>query len=132
MKETEQEIKRGRLGKEGITQLLGVFRFALPYKWIFAVGLVALILSSFTLLSFPYYAGRLLDLATGKPAPHLSSFSQVARILVLVLFVPGIFSFRPVYTFCVVRVRALADLRSSVFGKVLALPTEFFDRHRPG
>ncbi|HLT80877.1 MAG TPA: ABC transporter transmembrane domain-containing protein [Cyclobacteriaceae bacterium] len=132
MKETEQEIKRGRLGKEGITQLLGVFRFALPYKWIFAVGLVALILSSFTLLSFPYYAGRLLDLATGKPDPHFTSLNQVAGILVLVLFVLGIFSFLRVYTFSVVSERALADLRASVFGKMLALPMEFFDRHRAG
>lgn len=132
MSETERETKTGRLGKEGLARLLGVFRFALPYKWIFAVGLVALILSSFTLLSFPYYAGRLLDLATGKTDPHFTSLNQVAGILVLVLFVLGVFSFIRVYTFSVVAERALSDLRASVFGKMIALPMEFFDRHRAG
>jgi len=132
MTETERETKKGRLGKEGISQLLGVFRFALPYKWIFAAGLVALILSSFTLLSFPYYAGRLLDLATGQTDPHFTSLNQVAGILVLVLFVLGIFSFVRVYTFSIVSERALSDLRASLFGKMIALPMEFFDRHRAG
>ncbi|HEX7013913.1 MAG TPA: ABC transporter transmembrane domain-containing protein [Cyclobacteriaceae bacterium] len=132
MTETDREIKTGRLGKEGITHLMGVFRFALPYKWTFAIGLVALILSSITLLSFPYYAGRLLDLATGKVDPHFTSLNQVAGILVLVLFVMGIFSFVRVYTFSIVSERALSDLRASLFAKMIALPMHFFDRHRAG
>jgi ABC transporter fused permease/ATP-binding protein len=132
MTEAERDTKKGKLGKEGLAQLLGVFKFALPYKWIFAAGLVALILSSFTLLSFPYYAGRLLDLATGKTDPHFTSLNQVAGILVLVLFVLGVFSFIRVYTFSIVSERALSDLRASVFGKMIALPMEFFDRHRAG
>jgi ABC-type multidrug transport system fused ATPase/permease subunit len=132
MTETDSEKRKGRLGKDGLGHLLGVFRFALPYKWTFAVGLIALILSSFTLLSFPYYAGRLLDLATGKTDPHFTSLNQVAGILVLVLFVLGIFSFVRVYTFSIVSERALSDLRASLFGKMIALPMEFFDSHRAG
>src|SRR5690606_40104448 len=75
---------------------------------------------------FPYTT------SSDLPDPHFTSLNQVAGILVLVLFVLGIFSFLRVYTFSVVSERALADLRASVFGKMLALPMEFFDRHRAG
>lgn len=120
------------MSSEGLKRLLGIFRFALPYKWLFAGGLIALGLSSFTLLSFPYFAGKLLDIATGKSGGTFNSLEEVAVVLVLILLVQGIFSFIRVYTFSVVSEKTLADLRAKLYAKMVWLPMKFFDRRRVG
>lgn len=120
------------MSRDGVKQLLGVFRFALPYKGLFITGLIALGLSSVTLLSFPYFAGKLLDIATGKPGGIFRSLGQVAMALMLILLVQGIFSFIRVYTFSVVSEKTLADLRAKLFSKMVWLPMKFFDSRRVG
>lgn len=136
MAESEYEQKAApggkRLSRDGVKQLLGVFRFALPYKGLFITGLIALGLSSVTLLSFPYFAGKLLDIATGKPGGIFRSLGQVAMALMLILLVQGIFSFIRVYTFSVVSEKTLADLRAKLFSKMVWLPMKFFDSRRVG
>src|SRR5690606_20190809 len=49
-----------------------------------------------------------------------------------ILLVQGVFSFTRVYTFSVVSERSLADLRGSVFKKIIWLPLSFFDNRRIG
>lgn len=120
------------INKKTIRQLVSVFRFALPYRGPFILGLVALALSSATILAFPYMAGQLLDVATGKPTRFFSSINEVALGLIGVLFLQGIFSFTRVYTFSLVSEKSLADLRKSVYQKIIWLPTTFFDSRRVG
>jgi len=125
------EEKRS-INKSSLKKIAGVFRFALPYKRLFIVGLISLMLSSITLLSFPYFAGKLLDIASGKPVEHFSTINQIALVLLLILFIQSIFSFTRVYTFSVVSERSLADLRKSVYQKIIWLPMSFFDSRRVG
>ncbi len=96
------------------------------------MGLIALALSSATVLSFPYLAGKLLDVASGKSGFFLTSIHQIALALLGVLAVQSIFSFLRVYTFTVVSERSLADLRLSVYEKIIWLPLSFFDSRRVG
>src|SRR5687768_4707270 len=91
-KEELREEEKRRLDKTGLRYLTGIFRFMLPYKWTFLVGLVALALSSLILLAFPRLAGELLDVAAGKPH-FFKTIDQVAIALLLILFVQSIFSF---------------------------------------
>lgn len=125
-----QEEKRP-LNKANLRFLTGIFRFMLPYKGPFLLGLVALALSSLMLLAFPRLAGELLDVAAGKPA-YFESLTQVAIALLLILFVQGIFSFIRVYTFSLVSEKGMADVRKAVYGKVIWLPMTFFDSRRVG
>ena len=125
------EEKRS-LNKVNIRKILGVFRFILPYKWIFSLGLVALALSSITLLSFPYFSGKLLDIASGKTNQHFSTINEVAILLIIILFLQSIFSFLRVYTFSFVTEKALADVRQNVYQKIIWSPMSFFDQHRVG
>jgi ATP-binding cassette, subfamily B, bacterial len=128
--ETRAEEKRP-LDKKGLHHLMGIFRYMLPYKGLFMVGLVALALSSLILLAFPRLAGELLDVASGKPH-YFNSINQVAVALLLILFVQSIFSFVRVYTFSKVSENAMADVRTAVYRKVIWLPMNFFDSHRVG
>jgi hypothetical protein len=60
-----KEEKR-KLDKAGLKKLAGIFRFMLPYKGLFILGLMALGLSTFTIMAFPKLAGELVDVATGS------------------------------------------------------------------
>ncbi|HNU41736.1 MAG: xenobiotic-transporting ATPase [Bacteroidetes bacterium OLB12] len=126
------EEEKRPLNKAGIKKFIGVFRFVLPYKWIFAVGLVALSLSSAVLLSFPYLSGKLLDVAQGQNDPYFNTINQVALTMIAVLLIQGVFSFLRVYTFTYVSEHALADLRLQLYSKIIWLPLPFFDNRRVG
>jgi ABC-type multidrug transport system fused ATPase/permease subunit len=120
------------LNKVGIKKLLGIFRFVLPYRWTFIVGLVALGLSSGILLGFPYLAGKLLDVAQGKTDFLLTSINQIGLALIGILLVQGVFSFLRVYTFTYVSEHTLADLREHIYTKIIWLPIPFYDQRRVG
>jgi len=127
-----KEEEKRQLNSQNFKQLLGIFRFTIPYRGLFALGLVALVLSSGTLLAFPLLAGKLLDIATGKKISYFSSINEIALALVVILFVQSIFSFVRVYTFAIVSERALADLRKKLYQKIIWLPLSFFDNRRVG
>lgn len=126
----KEEDKR-RITRTSIRRLAGIFRFMLPYKGLFILGLVALALSSLTLLAFPRLSGELLDVASGQPK-YFKTINEVAIALVLILFVQSIFSFLRVYTFSIVSERGMADLRTAVYQKIIWLPMTFFDSRRIG
>lgn len=132
IREGLREEEKRPINRETISQMMAIFRFALPYKGWFIAGLIALMFSSTTMLAFPYLAGKLLDIANGVPVPYFSSIAQVALALIGVLFLQGIFSFTRVYTFALVTERSLADLRRAVYEKLVRLSLTFFDNHRIG
>jgi len=127
-----EEGEKRSLNKSGVRKLMGVFRFVLPHRWMFILGLVALGLSSGTLLAFPYFAGKLLDVAQGKTDFILTSINQIALALIAILIVQGIFSFIRVYTFTYVSEHSIADLREHIYAKIVWLPLSFYDSRRVG
>ncbi len=127
-----EEGEKKPITTSNLRKLLGVFRFVLPYRKIFGLGLIALAFSSATVLSFPFLAGKLLDVASGKTDFILTSVNQVALALLGILLFQSLFSFIRVYTFSVVSERTLADLRQAVYQKIIWLPMSFFDSRRIG
>lgn len=126
----KEEDKRP-LNKSNFKKLLGVFQYITPYKTTFIVGMICLIFSSTTLLVFPYLAGKLMDVASGKPW-IVNSITHITLGLIGVLFFQSIFSFFRVYLFAQVSERSMADVRKAVFSQMVMLPTTFFDSRRIG
>lgn len=127
-----KEEEKRPLNAKSFKQLYAIFRFTFPYKGWFVIGFLSLILSSATILAFPYLAGKLLDIAQGKKIAFFDSINEITVALLAILLVQGVFSFTRVYTFSVVSERSLADLRGSVFKKIIWLPLSFFDNRRIG
>jgi ATP-binding cassette subfamily B protein len=127
-----EEGEKKPITASNLSKLLGIFRFVLPYRWTFAGGLLALALSSATTLSFPFLAGKILDVASGKTDFFLTTIDQIAIALISVLVIQSGFSFIRVYTFSIVSERTLADLRQAVYKKLIWLPMTFFDSRRVG
>src|SRR5258708_6194742 len=126
------EGDKRKITASNLRKLLGVFRFVLPYRWVFILGLISLGFSSATMLSFPFFAGKLLDVAQGKSGFFLTTITQIGLVLLGTLFLQSIFSFTRVYTFSIVSERTLADLRHAVYEKIICLPQAFFDSRRVG
>lgn len=129
--DTHSTEKKAKLSKSGFKKLLRLFSYMKPYRVPFILGFLALALSSFTLLAFPYFAGKLIDVATGKNW-ILNSVNQVVMALLLILFVQSIFSYLRVYLFAQVNQRAMAALRTDAYSSLIKLPMLFYDNRRIG
>jgi ABC-type multidrug transport system fused ATPase/permease subunit len=130
-REALKEEEKRPLNTGNLKKLAAIFRFMLPYKGVFAMGCIALILSSLTILAFPRLSGELLDIASGKPK-YFESIKAVAIVLFLILILQGIFSFVRVYTFSIVTEKGLTNVRKSLFQKMMWLPITFYDKRRVG
>jgi ABC transporter fused permease/ATP-binding protein len=130
--------KKKKFSKEGLKQLLGVFKYVLPYKGSFIVGLILLMISSTFLLAFPKLAGQFVNVAEGETQEflveqvQLNSLDDVAAVLFVILVAQALLSFLRVYLFARVSENALANLRSDVYQKIIGLPMSFFDKRRTG
>lgn len=134
-KPLSEEDKQQKLNKDGIAKLKGIFKFLMPYKWIFALGLVFLVLSSVTSLVFPILIGPLIDAAQGKTEASielLNDIDAIALLLFGVFFLQAIFSFFRVYLFAQVLQPAMADIRKELYKKFMLLPMSFYDKERTG
>lgn len=131
-REALREEDKRPINKNTLKKLFGIFQFLTPYRWIFFIGLLCLMLSSVMLMAFPFFAGKLLDVASGKEVPYFSSINSIALLLMGILVVQSIFSFTRVYTFAIVSERSLADVRNAIYKKIIWLPLTFFDSRRVG
>jgi ABC-type multidrug transport system fused ATPase/permease subunit len=126
------EVKVSRLTKDAIRSGLAIFRYVLPYKGVFFLGLIFLVLSSVTVLAFPFVTGKLVDSAMGNVSDMFSSRNKVAFFLGGILLLQSIFSFFRVVLFARVNERALADLRRDLYNKIISLPMTYFEQKRVG
>jgi ABC transporter fused permease/ATP-binding protein len=126
-----EEHEKRKLNKQNLSKLGGIFRFILPYKMNFFLGMLFLILSSLTLLTFPYVAGKLIDTASGKTW-LVDGINGIAFILLGILLVQSIFSFFRVWLFAKVSERSMRDIRISLYSQLVQLPMTFFDKRRTG
>ncbi|WP_192823425.1 ABC transporter ATP-binding protein [Rufibacter sp. LB8] len=128
--ETEGKTK---LSKESLRRGLQVFRFVLPYKTNFLIGLGFLLFSSLTFMAFPAITGILLDAAVGNQTNFFTNdIDLIAACLFGVILLQGIFSFFRVYFFARVSENAVADVRQSLYSQFMGLPLTFFETRRVG
>lgn len=126
-----EEHEKRKLNKQNISKIKSIFNFLLPYKWSFILGLVFLLLSSLTLLTFPFVAGKLIDAAQGN-SWIVNDINSIAVLLLGILAIQSIFSFFRVWLFALVSERSMRDIRSALYSRLIRLPMTFFDQRRTG
>jgi subfamily B ATP-binding cassette protein MsbA len=101
-----------------------------PYWRMFALSLVALVLTAATEPMLPALFKPLLD--QGFVAKN-QDFIRWVPVLLLVLFVVrGLTSFVSTYCMAWVGSRLVMDLRAAMFDRLMALPTRYFDQNPSG
>lgn len=126
--ELSEEDKK-KLSKEGLSKALKLFKFTLPYKKVFLVGMVFLVFSTVTTLTFPILIGEMTKVMERKSA---YTINQVAIFFGVILILQGIFSFFRVYFFSIVSEKTAADLRKKLYDKFITMPISFFENNRVG
>lgn len=120
-----------------------LFEFTKPYRVYFYFGFVFLILSSITVLTFPYLVPGFINLVEKKPFEILGGSGKtplfvihdkmvLIKFLILNIVLQATFSFFRVFTFSQVTERTLKDLRSRLYEKFITLPYEFHEKSRIG
>ena len=96
-----------------------------PYWRVFLIAIVALVLAAATEPLFPALMKPLLDRGfSGKPRDDL----WLAPVAIVGIFVlRGILGYVSAYAMSWVSNRVVADLRDAMFGRLLRLPTTYFD-----
>ncbi|GAA4468940.1 ABC transporter transmembrane domain-containing protein [Nibrella saemangeumensis] len=118
-----------RVSKDSLKKAMRIFHFVKPYRTYFALGFLFLILSTATTLSFGKLIGEITSVIEGR-SPY--SLNQVVSFFVVILVVQAIFSFFRIFFFAQVSERSMADVRRSVYGKIITLPIYFFEQRRVG
>ena len=131
-KNTLSPNEKRTLNKANLRKVLSVFRFVLPYKSKFVLGMACLLVSSIVLISLPFVVGLLVDEAQGNNTWWVKGIHNIGLLLVGILVVQSIFSFLRVYLFSQFSERAMADIRLSLYSKFLVLPMSFYDNRRVG
>lgn len=118
-----------KLSKDGLKKALSLFKYTLPYKNVFIIGMVFLVLSTLTTMAFPLLIGEMTKVMEGKST---YTINQVAIFFGTILICQGIFSFFRVYFFSIVSEKTAADLRTILYDKFITTPITFFENNRVG
>jgi ATP-binding cassette, subfamily B, bacterial len=130
--EKDEQVKTPRPSIQNLRKALSIFRFVTPYRWQFVVGLILLFLSSTVFMVFPYFIGLMMDVAQGKSQIQDLSLPTIALMMLVVLAFQAVVSYLRVVLFARVSEGVAADIRKSLYQRLIVLPMEFFEKSRVG
>lgn len=125
-----EEKKAKRLSKDSLRQIFKLYEYIKPFRGVFLLGMVFLVLSSLSNLALPMLLGELLD--RENETVNLENINEVGLLLVALLIAQAVFSYGRVRTFVYVTENALAKLRQVTYQHLIKLPIQFFNQRRVG
>jgi len=144
----DRDIPKAKLNRQSIAELKFVLSYLKPYRKYFYGGLLFISLSAFSTMAFPFLMGKMIG-AVSQSQVELPSMGQgwlsrfslsdahwpldLTLILIFAqLTLQTLFSFMRVYLLSRAGTNASADLRKSLYAKLIALPMGFFSTQRVG
>src|SRR3954470_19718182 len=104
--------------------------YVMRYRGRAAAALVALLTAAITTLVVPIAVRRMIDF--GFEGEHVGLIDQYFGVMIAVVAVLAVASASRYYLVTTLGERVVADLRSAVFGHIVALSAPFFDTARTG
>ena len=140
LKPKNKKEKREKLSKDSIQKAKKIFSYLKPYRGLFAIGWVFLVLSSSIGLLFPILMGQLLGTGADQPSSmqgaldlmNVDNVTTYAVALFIMFGAQSVFSFFRVVTFTNVTENALRDLRKDAFQRLIYMPMDFFNKNKVG
>jgi subfamily B ATP-binding cassette protein MsbA len=108
-------------------RLLG---FVHPYRKVFALSMLGMALTAMTEPLFPAIMKNLLD--SGFVAKDSSDLYLLPLAMVAIFLVRGFLTYLTSYSLAWVTNRLVMDLRRQMFGRLLRLPSRYYDDQSPG
>ena len=108
---------------------LRLLRHVLPYWRVFLLSLLAMLVLAATEPAIP---ALLQQVVAGFERHDLSAIPLLALLVLALFLVRGVAAFGSAIGLAMVAGRLVMDLRTLMFGKLLSLPTRFYDEHNSG
>jgi ABC-type multidrug transport system fused ATPase/permease subunit len=134
-REKKEKVK---VSKESYRKARRFFRFLKPYRGIYFIGWIFLVLSSFASMLFPGLMGQLLGANEQDAAivdvkgVDLTDINVILTTMLVVFAIQALFSFFRIWIFTTVTERALKDLRHQSFVRFIYFPIDFFNKNKVG
>lgn len=114
----------------GLKQLFRLYSFLKPYRWIFVLGLLCLLIATGLNLMFPKLLGDMVDLGTrGRMSGEIA---RTGLTLLVILLFHAVFAYIRTRLFVHVTEKTLASIRQSLYNHLIRLPMTFFSARRVG
>lgn len=117
-----------KVSKDSLKKALRIFTFIKPYKSMYLLGLLFLILSSFASLVFPMFIGEMVDASKSS----MTRINEIALYLFVLFSLQALFSYFRIVLFVQVTEKFLAKLRQATYEQLIRLPMTFFNQRRVG
>lgn len=129
-----------RPSKESIQKAKGIFKYMRPYRGVFIIGWIFLVLSASAGMIFPFLMGQLLgsgssstpSMADSIQAIDMNNVNTVVIALFCLFAAQSIFSFFRVVIFTNVTENTLRDVRKDAFSRLIHMPMDFFNQNKVG
>lgn len=114
---------------QGLKNTLSIYRYTVPYRGLFILGFICLIISTVTSLLFPKMIGYVVEVIEGNSE---YTINQIILALFGILIIQSFFSFFRIYLFAKVSEGAMADVRNDVYQKMITLRLPYLEDRRVG
>jgi len=121
---------KNRKAGSGLRELSKLYMFLKPYGWLFALGLLCLLVSTGASLLFPKLLGDMVDIA--NKGEMQEGIRRTGILLFLILTAQALFSYTRTRLFVVVTEKTLASIRQHLYNHLIRLPMSFFSERRVG
>ncbi|MEZ4934963.1 MAG: ABC transporter transmembrane domain-containing protein [Saprospiraceae bacterium] len=129
--DTYDDAPKPKLSQETFKEAAQAFEYIRPYKWSFIGGMILLFISSMVFLIFPRLIGELVDIAQGNSLFDYT-LKELGIGMIAILLVQGVVSYVRVLLFANVSEKGIADIRKSLYQKLISLPLSFFEENKLG
>lgn len=129
---SDKEKGNKKISRKDLKSLLWVFAYIKPYKWYFISALALLTFGSLLFLIIPDLAGEMVNVANGKTSKYKIGLKELGIVMFVILGVRSIISFVIVILFANVSERGMADLRKSLYDRLITQSVAYFESQRIG
>ena len=130
-RKTNDKDEKRKLGSEDFKKALSIFKYVLPYKWAFILGMIFLAAGSLVFLVIMKVPGEMINIISGE-SKYDVGLNQLFLVLLIFLGVQSLFSYFRVQLFALVSEKSMALLRTDLYKKLISLPILFFEERRVG
>jgi len=120
-----------KLSKDKLRRALHIFKYVLPYKWAFILGMIFLSAGSLIFLGIMKVPGEIFNVISGESSYNLS-LNQLFLVIIGLLALQSLLSYFRVQLFAIVSEKSMALLRKELYQKMVSLPITFYEERRVG
>jgi len=126
-----EKTEKPKVSKESMREALKIFSYVAPYKWHLIISLLLVVISTVIFFGLFKLLGLVIDVGQDESDYNIT-LKQVGGLMVIILIIQGAISYFRVILTAIASEKAIADLRTDIYQKLISLPITFFEENRTG